>query len=250
VNLSLDLNADLGEGAGQDDALLGLVTSASIACGFHAGSPAMMRASLLAAQAARVAVGAHPSFQDRENFGRREIAISADDIFALAAYQIGAFAALAASVGIRPQHVKPHGALYNMAARDESVADAIARAIAAIDKRLILFAPGASALSRAGEAQELRVACEVFADRNYLADGSLVPRSRPDALLHDPIEGAERVLRMLAHGTVRAVDGTEIAVRVDTVCIHGDTPAAVEFARNLRSELATAGVILSPPKFS
>lgn len=250
MNLSLDLNADLGEGAAHDAELLSLVTSASIACGFHAGNAAMMRATIFAAHAAGVAVGAHPGFDDRENFGRTEMSLPPEKIFEIVAYQIGAFAALAACVGVRPQHVKPHGALYNIAARDEAVADAIARAVAAFDPSLIVFALADSVLSRAAENRELRVAHEVFADRNYLPDGSLVPRARDDALLHDPVEAAERVLRMLSDGKVRAVDGTDIAVRADTVCIHGDTPEAVDFARELRLRLSRAGIVMGAPALS
>ncbi|MGI8482624.1 MAG: 5-oxoprolinase subunit PxpA [Chthoniobacterales bacterium] len=250
MNLSLDLNADLGEGAPHDTELLGLVTSASIACGFHAGSATIMHASISAARDAGVAVGAHPGFEDRENFGRREIAISPKETFAIVVYQIGAFAAIASSIGIQPQHVKPHGALYNLAARDEAVADAIARAVAAVNPSLFLFAPGESALARAAENHGLRVVNEVFADRNYFGDGSLVPRARPDAILHDPEEAAQRVLRMLSDSKVRSVDGTDVTVRADTVCIHGDTPEAVEFARALRLRLAQTGVVLGPPTSS
>ncbi|MFN2508229.1 MAG: LamB/YcsF family protein [Chthoniobacterales bacterium] len=245
--MSVDLNADLGEGAGHDDELLTLVTSANIACGLHAGSATIMRRSILAARERGVAVGAHPSFDDRENFGRREISLSSEEIDALVVYQIGAFHAVASSLGVRPQHVKPHGALYNMAARDEQIADAIVRAVRAIDPKLILFAPPLSALWRTAEANELRVAREVFADRNYLPDGSLVPRGRPDALLHDPAEAANRVFGMLRDNKVRAVDGSEIAVEADTICIHGDTPGAVEFARELRLALYQVGIVVAPP---
>ncbi len=245
MSLTIDLNADLGEGAAHDNELLALVSSASIACGFHAGSAIMMRESLLAARERNVAVGAHPSFDDWQNFGREEVAVSHDEIFALVAYQIGAFGALAKSVGLRAQHVKPHGALYNMAARDEAIADAIVQAVHSVDPQLIVFAPDASALSRAAEAQELRVAREVFADRNYMPDGSLVPRSHPEALLHDPAAAADRVFRMLREQKVRALDGNDIAVRAETICVHGDTPGAVEFARELRLALHQSGIVMA-----
>jgi UPF0271 protein len=244
--IAVDLNADLGEGCGHDAELLGLVTSASIACGFHAGDPQTMQATLLAAKAAGVAVGAHPSLADREHFGRREYPISPEDVFALVTYQIGAFAALARAVGLTPRHVKPHGALYNMAARDASLAAAIARAVAMADPALILFAPGNSALVQAATDAKLRVAAEVFADRHYLADGSLVPRGSPDALLHDPDEAAERLLKLLREGTIEAIDGTKIPLRADTVCIHGDAPEAVQFARALRTRLLEVGLALRP----
>src|SRR3954454_6457501 len=247
MSLSVDLNADLGEGAGHDQELLGLVSSANIACGLHAGDSAIMGAALLAAREHGVAVGAHPGFADRENFGRRDLALSHDEVFALVVYQLGAFQALAHSLGLRPQHVKPHGALYNMAARDEVLADAIVRAIAAVDPKLILFAPAASAMSRAAAGRELRVAREVFADRNYMPDGSLVPRGRPDALLHDPVEAANRVFGMLRDNRVRAVDGSEVPVEADTICVHGDNPEAVEFARELRLALHQMGIMVAAP---
>ena len=248
MSLRVDLNADLGEGAGHDDELLSLVSSASISTGFHAGDAHSIAASITAAKANGVAVGAHPSFADRENFGRRELQLSAGEIFDLVVYQLGAFAALASAAGVRVYHVKPHGALYNLASRDRATADAIVRAITQIDASLILFAPGRSALAEAGAAQGLRVAAEVFADRNYCADGSLVPRSRPDAMLHDSEMATERVLRMLREGVVRSVDGNDVAVRVDTICVHGDTPAAVEFAHALRTKLADATVTISAPR--
>lgn len=244
MNLQIDFNADLGEGAPHEAALLGLVTSASIACGFHAGDPAMMSASILAAQRAGVTVGAHPSFHDRENFGRTDMKIPPEEVFALVAYQLGAFDAIASSLGVRPNHVKPHGALYNMAAREPALAEAVARAVLEVDRSLLLFAPDRSALSEAGEAIGLRVVREVFADRNYLPDGGLVPRSRPDALLRDPAEAAARVLRMLQEGVVRCVDGSELALVAETVCVHGDTPDALAFAKEVRARLAAAGIAL------
>ncbi len=243
----VDLNADLGEGVPGERQLLDLVSSASIACGFHAGDCQTMCASLAAARAAGVAVGAHPSLDDRANFGRTELPVTPREVFALVTYQLGAFQAMAHSLGAKPRHVKPHGALYNMAARDRALADAVAEAVQKIDPELILFAPGGSALASAGAARGLRVAREVFADRNYLPDGALVPRTRPDALLHDPAEAAARVLRMLRQGVVRAVDGSDIEVAAETICVHGDTPEAIGFARMLREELAQAGVAISPP---
>ncbi len=247
MNLAIDLNADLGEGAASESKLLALVSSANIACGFHAGSPASMSSSILAARETGVAVGAHPSLADRENFGRRELAIAPNEVISLVAYQVGAFQAIANSLGVQPRHVKPHGALYNMAARNQALAEAVAQAILTVDHKLILFAPGGSALAQAGEAIGLRVAREVFADRNYLSDGSLVPRSRPDAVLHNAAEAAERVLRILREQVVRAVDGREIAIQADTICVHGDTPEAVEFARGLREHLAAVGIAVAAP---
>ncbi len=248
MKLSIDLNADLGEGAPGEGELLDLVSSASIACGFHAGDPAMMRASIMAARDAGVAVGAHPSLADRENFGRQELSITPDEVFAMVAYQVGAFNGLALSFGVRANHVKPHGALYNMAVRDVPLADAIARAVFAIDPSLTLFAPNDSALAQASERVGLSVTNEVFADRNYLPDGTLVHRSRPDALLHDPDAAAERVLRILHENRVRAIDGSDVAVKADTICIHGDNPESVAFARELRAKLLDAGIAIAAPR--
>ncbi len=247
MNLSVDLNADLGEGAASESELLALVSSANIACGFHAGDPGSMTASILAAKAAGVAVGAHPGLADREGFGRRELPVTPEEVFALVAYQVGAFQAIATSLGVRPNHVKPHGALYNMAARDPALAEAVTHAMRAVDRNLLLFAPAGSALADAAKAINLRVAREVFADRNYLPDGSLVPRTRPDALLHDAEEAAGRVLRMLRDKVVRAVDGSDVALEVDTICLHGDKPEAVAFAQKLRAQLRAAGVKVAAP---
>jgi UPF0271 protein len=249
MNVSVDLNADLGEGAGHDAELFELISSASIATGFHAGDADTMHAAVLAAKARGVAVGAHPSLFDRENFGRKELKVTADEVFDAVAFQLGVFQAIAEAVGMRPNHVKPHGALYNMATRDQKIAEAIARATKSVDAKLILFAPDNSALARAGESRRLQIAHEVFADRNYLADGSLVPRSRADALLHDPEEAAVRVLRMLRESKVRSVEGDDVNVHAETICVHGDTPRAVEFARILRARLEKEGAEIRPPKF-
>jgi UPF0271 protein len=250
MSLVVDLNADLGEGAGHDDELLALVTSANIACGFHVGDAESMHQSIEAARSRNVAVGAHPSLFDRENFGRKELPVKADEVLDAVIYQLGIFAAIADACGVRPNHVKPHGALYNMAARNGELADAIARAVVRVDRQLIFFAPVNSALSRAGQVHGLQIAHEVFADRNYCRDGSLVSRSRPDALLHNPGDAAPRVLRMLCEGKVRSVDGEEVDVRAETICLHGDNPEAVEFARALRSQLEKQGVTFRAPKFS
>lgn len=248
MKLTVDLNADLGEGSGHDDELFDLISSANIATGFHAGEPGSIFESIRAAKEKGVTVGAHPSFDDRENFGRKEIRVPIAQLFAQLVYQIGAFHSLAIAAGARARHVKPHGALYNMAVRDEEMADAIAYAVLAVDPALILFAPAHSAMERAGEKAGLQVAREIFADRNYLNDGWLVPRTRPDALLHDPKEAAERVLRMLREGKVRSVEGSDVEVRGETICVHGDTPGAVEFAHELRRRLEQEGVRIGAPK--
>jgi len=250
MKLSVDINADLGEGSGHDDELFELISSANIATGFHAGDSDTMHAAVSAAKAHGVAVGAHPSFFDRENFGRKELNVSNEEIFDAVAYQLGIFQAIASAVGTPPNHVKPHGALYNMAVRDEKLAGAIARAIKSVDPKLILLAPDKTELARAGQAHGLQIAREIFADRNYLNNGWLVPRMRPDALLHDPREAAQRVLRMLREGKVRSIEGRDVNVRGETICVHGDTPGAVEFVHELRTQLGRAGVRISAPQRS
>lgn len=247
MNLVVDLNSDLGEGAGHDNEILDLVSSANIACGFHAGDPASIFASIQAALERGVALGAHPSFPDRENFGRTEMTMPPAEVYAFVAYQIGAFQSLARAAGARMNHVKAHGALYNMAARDRTLADVIANAVFTLDPKLILFAPAASQLDYAATELGLQTASEVFADRNYLADGSLVPRSRPDAFVHDSVEAADRIIRILIEGKVRAVDGTDVSVSGSTVCVHGDNPQAVAFVRKVRERLELEDVLIAAP---
>src|ERR1700704_6037425 len=250
MTLDVYLNADVGEGSGHDDALFKLITSANIATGFHVGDAGTMRAAVSTAQTQGVSIGAHPSLFDRQNFGRKEIKVTPEEVFDAVVYQLGVFQAIAERAGARANHVKPHGALYNMAARDQALSDAVARAVKAVDPTLILFAPDRSALARAGESHGLQIACEVFADRNYLADGTLVPRARADALLHDPEEASVRVVRMLREGKVDSVDGVDVDVRAETVCVHGDTPGAVDFARVLKSRLEKEGVTIRAPRVS
>lgn len=248
MRLTVDLNADLGEASGHDEELFEVISSANIATGFHAGDSDTMHAAVSAAKEHGVAVGAHPSFFDRENFGRKELNVGNEEVFDAVTYQLGIFQAIASGVGVQANHVKPHGALYNMAVRDEKLADTIAQAIASVDLKLILFAPDNSELARAGTAHGLQIAREIFADRNYLNDGWLVPRTRPDALLRDPNEAAQRALRMLREGKVLSIEGRDVDVRGETICVHGDTPGAVEFARQLRSQLEREGVTISAPR--
>lgn len=248
MNPVIDLNSDLGEGAGHDNEILDLVSSANIACGFHAGDPASIFATIQAALERGVALGAHPSFPDRENFGRTEMTMPLAEVYASVAYQIGGFQALARAAGGRMNHVKAHGALYNMAARDRPLAEVIANAVFALDPKLILFAPSESELDYAAVELGLQTASEVFADRNYLADGSLVPRSRADAFIHDPREAAERIIRLLMEGKVSAVDGTDVAITASTVCVHGDNPEAVAFVRKLRERLEQEEVMIAAPE--
>jgi len=245
----VDLNADLGEGAPDDAELLTLVTSANIACGGHAGDPRLMQATVRAALAQGVAIGAHPSYADREHFGRRELQLSPDDVRAELLCQIGALDALVRAEGGRLHHVKPHGALYNQAARDRVLADAIAQAVRAFDPSLTLYGLAGSELLRAAERAGLRPVAEVFADRGYRADGSLVPRSQPGALIDDTDEAVARTLRMVREGVVRAVTGETVPLLAQTVCLHGDGPHALAFARALRAALTAGGVRLQaqPP---
>jgi UPF0271 protein len=248
MNPVIDLNSDLGEGAGHDNEILDLVSSANITCGFHAGDPVSIFATIQAAVERGVAIGAHPSFPDRENFGRTEMTLPPEEVYAVVAYQIGAFDALAFAAGGRMNHVKTHGALYNMAARDRALANVIAKAVFSLFPKRILFAPPGSELDYAATELGLQTASEVFADRNYLADGSLVPRTRPDAFLHDPVEAAERIIRILVEGKVRAVDGTDVVTSAATVCVHGDNPQAVAFVRKLRERLEQEEVMIAAPE--
>ena len=247
MNAVVDLNSDLGEGAGHDNEILDLVSSANIACGFHAGDASSIFSTIQAALERGVSLGAHPSFPDRENFGRTEMELPAGEVYSAVAYQIGAFYALARAAGGRMNHVKPHGALYNMAARDRALADVIANAAHALDPQLILFAPAGSQLDFAATESGLTTASEVFADRNYLANGSLVPRTDSRAFVDDPIEAAERIIRMLGEGKVRAVDGTDVDISATTICVHGDNPQAVEFVRKLRERLEAEDILIAAP---
>ncbi len=243
----IDLNSDLGESFGRwslgtDDAVMSSITSANVACGYHAGDPGVMRATVRAAKAAGVAVGAHPGFPDLVGFGRRNLAATPGEVEDFVLYQVGALAAIAAAEGVRLQHVKPHGALYNMAIRDRPLADAIARAVAAFDPGLILFGLPGTELLRAGERTKLRVGAEGFADRAYEADGSLTPRSRPGAVISDAGEVVRRAVRLVTEGAVTTIDGRDIPMRVDTICTHGDTAGSHELTKQIRQALERAGV--------
>lgn len=241
----VDLNADLGERSdGADAALLALVSSANIACGWHAGGATMMQQCVAWALARGVAIGAHPSFPDRDNFGRTEMRLPAQDIHSGVLYQIGALAAIAAARGARLAHVKPHGALYNMAARDAALADTIVAAVRAFDPALAVFGLAGSELVAAARRAGLRAVEEVFADRGYQADGSLVPRGRPGALIGDEERALAQTLHMVRDGKVRAVDGSWVAVTAHTVCLHGDGAHALAFARRIRARLDREGVAI------
>lgn len=244
---TINLNADVGEDFGRyqmghDHALLGVVRSVSIACGFHAGDPTIMHRLVGAAKAAGVSIGAHPGFDDRWGFGRREIKMETSDLEYLVAYQIGALQGLAAYSGIRVSHVKAHGALYNMAARDLDLAMAIGRAIRTVDRELIYVAQAGSEMERAASRLDLACAREAFPDRGYDDGGELLARGREGAIVDHPSAAAERALRMALDGEIVTASGRRIAARIDTLCIHGDTPNAVGVATGIRAALDAAGI--------
>jgi 5-oxoprolinase (ATP-hydrolysing) subunit A len=248
----IDLNCDLGEGfgpwtMGNDAAMMGFASSVNIACGFHAGDADIMRKTAEFAKAHGVSIGAHPGYRDLHGFGRRPVpGVTTAEIENLVAYQIGALQAIATLVGHRVTHVKAHGALSNVACTDPMTARAIASAIKAVDRQLIFVVLPNTELMKAGEAAGLRLASEVFADRAYDDNANLVPRSKPNAVLHDPLHVAERVVRMVQDRAVTSLSGKSIRVQVDTVCIHGDTPGAVEIAKAVRHALARHGIEIAP----
>ncbi|WP_343593031.1 5-oxoprolinase subunit PxpA [Paracidovorax wautersii] len=245
--MNIDLNSDLGEsfGAwrmGDDAAMLDLVSSANVACGFHAGDPAGILATLRAAAARGVTVGAHVAYPDLAGFGRRHMDMASSDLRAAVIYQVGALQGLAAAAGTRVRYVKPHGALYNFIAHDERQAQDVIAAISAIDPSLALVVLAGSPLAGWARAAGLRTVAEAFADRGYRADGSLVPRSQPGAVLHDPAGVAERMAQLVRHGTVVANDGSIVCVEAQSICVHGDSPGAVAMAHALRERLVADGV--------
>jgi UPF0271 protein len=248
--IRVDLNADIGESSasdagGNDNLLVKHVTSGSIACGFHAGDPSVMRRTVRLAAAAGIAIGAHPGFADRVGFGRRDVEATPEEIADLVLYQIGALSAMAKAEGQKLQHVKPHGALYNMSVRQRDVADAVAGAVALFDKSLLLVGLPGSELLAAGSRFGLRVAAEGFADRSYEPDGSLTPRHVAGAVITDSVLAAERAVRMVKDKTVVARDGSSVSLTVDTICVHGDTKDAVGIASAVRRGLEQSGVMVT-----
>ena len=249
---TIDLNCDMGEafGAwqmGQDDAVMPLVSSANIACGFHAGDPLVMRRSVALARRHGVALGAHVGLPDLQGFGRREMKLAPEEAYAIVLYQLGALAAFARAQDVDLAHVKPHGALYNMAARDAPLATAIASAVRDFDARLVLYGLSGSALIEAGRAAGLAVAREAFADRSYEANGHLTPRSEPGAVIEHAEDAATQLLALVERGSVTTRQGVVLPIEVDTVCVHGDRPDAAAFARVLRQRLDKAGVRVAAP---
>jgi UPF0271 protein len=243
----IDINCDMGESfgpyrMGDDIAILDFVNSANIACGFHAGDPSTIHRTVEAALGKGVAVGAHPGLPDLQGFGRRTMAVSESDAYDMVVYQIGALAGFARALGGRLSHVKAHGALYNMAAKDRRLAQAIAKAVYDFDRQLVLFALAGSEMIEAAHDAGLRAASEVFADRTYQDDGTLTPRNRADAMIEDLERSIAQVRRMVTEGVVRSVSGNDVPVQADTLCIHGDQPNALVFAKRIRDELERSGI--------
>ncbi|GAX91543.1 LamB/YcsF family protein [Effusibacillus lacus] len=250
----VDLNCDMGEsfGAykmGTDEEILSFVTSANIACGFHAGDPATMRKTVKHALEKGVGIGAHPGLPDLAGFGRRNMDISPQEAYDMVVYQIGSLYGFVKAEGASMQHVKPHGALYNMAAKSPELSKAIAEAVYKVDPELILFGLSGSELVKAGEAIGLRTANEVFADRTYQQDGTLTSRRQPDALLTDHDKAVQQVVRMVKEGKVLSQQGVDVAIKADTVCIHGDGPYALVFARQIRELLEIQGVTVQAVRY-
>jgi UPF0271 protein len=245
ANIKVDLNADLGEGCDNDQALLQLVSSANIACGFHAGDAQTMLQSVRWALQYGVAIGAHPSFPDRENFGRTAMQLPPETVYAQVVYQLGALAAIARAEGGKMVHVKPHGMLYNQAATDPALADAIARAVHSVDPALKLVGLAGSELIRAGERLGLATSQEVFADRRYQSSGNLVPRSQPDALIESDELALQQTLMMVQQQKVVSREGVAVPVQADTVCLHGDGEHALAFARSLREAFRQQNIQVS-----
>lgn len=246
MTTGIDLNCDMGEGAGSDERIVPLVTSVNVACGFHAGDAATMRRTVRLARAHGAAVGAHPSFPDREGFGRRAVNASPEQVRDDVTYQVGALAAFCRAEGVPLVHVKPHGALYNLAAGDAALARAIAEAVRAVDPGLVVVCLAGSPM--AGVVRALGLACaeEAFADRAYTAAGTLVPRSAPGAVLGDAALVAERALRFVRERSVVAADGTVVPIHAQTICVHGDTPGAERLAAAIRGRLDAEGIPVRP----
>jgi len=249
--MKIDLNCDLGESFGAyilglDDQVLPFISSANVACGFHASDPVVMANTVALAKQAGVAVGAHPGYPDLQGFGRRNMTIPPKDVKAMVQYQVGALQAFCTANGLKLQHVKPHGAMYNMAGKDPELAMAICQGIQEVDPSLILLGLSGSAMLTAARQLGLRCAKEVFADRAYEEDGSLVARSKPGAMITDEEEAVQRVIRMVKQGVVTAVTGKDIPIQADSVCVHGDSPKALAFVQKIRAALTAEGIQIAP----
>ena len=250
---SVDLNADMGESygpwtMGDDAALLGVISSANVACGGHAGDPVVMAATVKSALENNVAIGAHPGFEDKQNFGRYELSLPIPVVARMVQYQLGALQAIAKAEGGRVTHLKLHGSLANMATRDQELAHACFSAALDVDPDLLVFAIAATAQERAAQALNVRYAAEIFADRAYNPDATLVNRALPGAVIHDADEAASRVVKMVEHGALFALSGEVIPARIDTICLHGDTAGAINIAHRVRSKLEASGISVSATK--
>ncbi|MFZ5966236.1 MAG: LamB/YcsF family protein [Bacillota bacterium] len=246
----VDVNSDLGESFGNytiglDEKVIQFVSSANIACGWHAGDPLVMEKTVEIAKEQGVGIGAHPGYPDLMGFGRRNMTVTPEEVKAYVKYQLGALMAFAVSQGEKIQHVKPHGAMYNMAAKDYSLAKAIAEAIHEVDKDIILLGLANSEMIKAGEEVGLKTASEVFADRAYNADGTLVTRNKPGAVIHDADLAISRVVRMVKAGKVTAITGEDIEIKAQSICVHGDNPEAVAFVKQIRETLEKEGVTIT-----
>lgn len=247
----IDLNSDLGEsfGAykiGSDASVIPLISSANVACGFHAGDPVVMAKTVALCKESGCALGAHPGYPDLVGFGRRNLAVSPAEAMTMTTYQIGALDAFCKAAGIKMQHVKPHGAMYNMAAKDAALAKAICEAIYEYDKNLILMGLAGSQMLVQAKEMGLKCAAEVFADRAYEEDGTLVARSKPGSMIEDEEEAVARVIRMIKEGKVTAITGKDIEITADSVCVHGDGPKALAFVEKLRNAFAAEGIEIVP----
>ena len=251
---SIDINSDLGEGfgawsLGRDEDLMPLISSANVACGMHAGDPGTMRATVALAEMHGVAIGSHPSYPDLAGFGRRAMDLTPDEVYETVLYQTGALEAMVRASGLRLHHVKPHGALYNRAGKDAGLAESIVEAVHRFDTTLILYGMSGSEMERAALRKGLRFCREMFADRRYLSDGSLMPRSRPDAVLDGEEQVVAQVLQILTKGSVICADGSDIAMEGDSFCIHGDGTHALTFARAVRRAIDALGIpVVSMPR--
>lgn len=249
--LTIDLNSDLGESFGQyiignDDEVLKHVTSVNVACGFHAGDPQVMEKTVEKAFNNNVAVGAHPGFPDLKGFGRRPMVVSPEEAKAYVIYQVSALNGFIQALGGKMQHVKPHGAFYNLAATDYKIARAIAEGVYAVNNDLILMGLAGGELVKAGKEVGLKTASEVFADRTYTNEGTLVSRMEKDSVIHDKNQAAAQILNIVQHGKVKAIDGTEIEIEADSICVHGDNEEAVELVKHLKKSLSEKNIAIQP----
>jgi 5-oxoprolinase (ATP-hydrolysing) subunit A len=242
--LHCDLNCDMGEGIGRDELIMPYITSANIACGYHSGDESTMVQTILLAQKYNVNIGAHPSFLDRKNFGRTPVTKTPAEVYELVTQQVQSLQKIAVTCNALLHHVKPHGALYNLAANDKSLAKTIANAVKDLDENLVLFGLSESFLIREAKAIGLRTASEVFADRTYQDDGTLTPRTRSNALIEDIQQSVRQVLQMIKEGKVKTVSGKEISIVAETICIHGDGKNAVEFAKAINETLKKENIII------